>query len=169
MAKITETKTETEEVKREETVEKIKCDVCGHAFDEDSWEGREFVVDPDINRQYHSIAELDDLFTAYHKNIERHVIDDGYNGSEITIPVDQKSFLEVLAEESEFAIERSNSHTQTRLAKAGLKEEYADKLGTRNFYLSNDEIHHFMYELKVEPTTTEQRHVCDSCHEVIFE
>lgn len=169
MAKITETKTEMEKVEREETIDKIKCDVCGHEYNADSWDGREFVVDPDIKRQYHSIADLEELFTAYHKSVGREVVDNKYDGSEVDIPVDQKSFLEVLSEESEFAIEQSEKNMQTRIANAGLKEQYADKIGTRNFYLTDNQIHHFMYELDIEATTEEQKHVCNSCHEVIFE
>jgi len=65
----TETETETKKVEQTKTIEKIKCDVCAHVYERDEWNGHEFSINPDIDRQAHSIYELTDLFDAYHIDI----------------------------------------------------------------------------------------------------
>jgi len=169
--KITETETETETKKVEQTTEitRIKCDVCGHAYDEDEWDGNEFSINPDIDRQAHSIYELADLFDAYHIDIPTHVVDDGYDGHEMHFDVPKRDFFEVLNEELPIAMERQEQNDKHRLAAAGLREQYSDKLGTHNFYIKDDVIHHFMYEINVDASTEDHKHVCDDCYEVLFD
>jgi hypothetical protein len=171
MAKITETQTETETKKVEQTttIEKIKCDICAHVYEEDEWNGREFSVDPDIDRRVHSIYELKELFDAYHIDIPRHVIDDGYNGHEMNFDVPKREFFDVLNEEMPIARDRQEKSTNEQLSMAALREDYADKLGTHNFYIKDDVIHHFMYEINIEASTEDHKHVCDDCYGVIFD
>jgi hypothetical protein len=166
---IEQTETENEIVEQTTSVTKIKCDVCGHAVPESEWDGHDFSVNPDIDREFYTISEVDDLFDAYHTEIPRHVVDDGYVGYEMNFDVPRKDMLEVLAEEVPIAKELNRDSTQTRIAKAGLKEEYSKMLGTNKFYLLDDSIHHFMYRLSIEASTDDHKHVCDECYDVIFD
>lgn len=169
--RVTETETESElkTVEQTTTVEKIKCDVCGHEFPEGEWDGKEFSVDPGIDREAHSISDLDGLFDSYHREIETHVIDDGYNGYEMTFDVPKKSFVEVLSEESNLAMDQVERSQKQQLAIEGEKRSYADMIGTDNFYLIDGSIHHFMYRLNIEASTEDHKHVCTGCYEVIFD
>jgi len=169
--RITETETESElkQVEQTTTVEKIKCDVCGHTYTDEEWSGNEFAINPGIEREFHSIQEVDDLFDAYHVDVPTHVVDDGYTGHEMSFTAQPKTLLEALNEEIPIAMEMQEQTDKTLIAKAGLKEEYADKIGTHNFYLKDQTIHHFMYRLNIEESAEDHKHVCDDCYNVVFD
>lgn len=167
--KITQTETETKKVEQTTTIEKIKCDVCGHAYKEDEWTGNEFSVNPQVNREAESINELDDFFVAYHTKIPLHVIEDGYDGTEMTFDVPEKGFLDVLNEEIPILSKRMERGKDDRLARASKREKFAEKLGTRRFYIDGKTLHHFKYVLDVSATTNDYKHVCDDCYETIFD
>jgi hypothetical protein len=165
----TEKTSELKKVEDTVTVEKIQCDVCGHAVDSNDWNGHEFSVNPSIDREVHGIRELDDIFTAYHTEIPRHIVDDGYDGTEMNFDVPEKPFFKVLAEELPILRDVQDGSTSTRIAKAGLKQEYEEKIGTSNFYLLDDSIHHFMYKLQIDESADDHKHICDDCYEVLFD
>jgi hypothetical protein len=163
------TESEIQTIEQTETVTKIRCDVCSHDYTEDEWDGREFVVDPDIDREVHSINEFEDLFDCYHRKIPTNSVEQGHDGREKDVRVPEKSFMEVLTEEAEVALERDNRTTEEQLAIESLKEDYANIIGDRNFYLIGDYIHHFMYRLTIESSTKDYKHVCSDCYDVIFD
>lgn len=147
----------------------ITCSVCGHEHDEEEWDGHEFSVNPSIQRESHSFRELRDLFNAYHTAIPRHVIDDGYQGYEMNFDVPEKGLFEVFKEEAGVALDQQQRTEKERLGYQAMKEEYAEKLGTHNFYILDDEIHHFRYMLDAQASTDDYKHVCDECYDVIFD
>jgi len=169
--RITETETESElrEVEETTTVEKIKCDVCGHAYEEDEWDGNEFSINPEINRESHALGELEDLFDAYHKHIPQNYLDSKSNDGEINIDVPKKPLIKVVSEEAEIAVQRQERTADEQLSMQALKRNYADMIGSDNFYLVNGEIHHFRYVLNVEATTDDHKHVCNDCYDVVFD
>lgn len=163
------TESEIQRVEQTETVTKIRCDVCSHNYKEDEWSGKEFAVDPGIDEEVHSINELDDLFDCYHRKIPTNAIEEGHDGRERDVRVPEKSFMEVITEEANIALERDDRTTEEQLAIESLKEEYADIIGDRNFYLVDDYIHHFMYRLTIESASKDHKHVCSDCYDVIFD
>lgn len=165
----TETEQDWKKVERTQTVEQIRCDVCGHEYNTDEWGGNEFSINPDINREAHALGELEELFKAYHDRIPLHVIDDGYDGNEMVFNVPQRPLFDVIAEEVEVARQRQKRSEKEQMSFESEKTNYIKKLGTESFYLMDDCIHHFRYVLNVEASTDSYKHVCDDCYEVLFE
>jgi hypothetical protein len=160
----TETEQDWQKVERTETVRRVKCDVCGHEFDEDEWDGNEFAVNPGIEREAHSIGELSELFDAYHTGIPTHVVNDGYDGNEMVFDVPKKHFVDVL--EDEVNILQSNGRIDDHVRK---EMGYVNKLGTSDIYVQDGTIHHFRYVINIDESADDYKHVCDDCYEVLFE
>lgn len=169
--KVTQKQTESEwkKVEQTETEEFIRCDVCAHDYPEDEWDGHNFEIDPGIERESGSLHELDEIFDSYHTSIPKHVVRDGYDGTEMGFDVPKKPFLQVLSEEAEVAMARDNRTEEEQLSISALKQEFAEKIGSHDIYLVDGEIHHFRYVLNIEATTEDHKHVCDDCYDVIFD
>lgn len=163
------TESEIERVEQTETITQIRCDVCGHEYDEDEWDGDNFAVNPDIDREVHSINEFGDLFDCYHRKAPKNSIEEGHDGTTRDINVPQKDFVEILSKEADVAVERNKRSTEEQIAIQAQKQEYADIIGDSNFYLLDGYIHHFMYSLNIEAATDDHKHVCTDCYDVIFD
>lgn len=163
------TESEIQTVEQTETVTRIRCDVCGHDYDEDEWDGNEFSVNPGIDREVHSINEVDDLFDCYHRKAPTTSIEEGHDGTTADVSVPQKNFIEVLSKEAEIAVERDERSRSEQLSIESEKQEYVDLIGDPNFYLIDDYIHHFMYSLNIEASTDDHKDVCADCYDVIFD
>lgn len=169
--RITETETESElkQVEQTTTVEKIKCDVCGHAYAEEDWDGNEFSVNPEVNRESNALGELEEQFNAYHKEVPKNYLDSKSDDGMVNIDVPQKPLFDVINEEVQVARKRQERTSKEQLSMQALKQDYADMIGSDNFYLVDGEIHHFRYVLNVEATTEEHKHVCADCYDVVFD
>jgi hypothetical protein len=165
----TETETETKEIEQTTTIEKIKCDVCGHAYAEEEWSGHEFSIDPDVNRESNALGELEELFDAYHKEIPKSYLDGKSDDGMMSVDVPKKPLFDVINEEIKVARKRQERTSKEQLSMEALKKDYADKIGSDNFYLVEGDLHHFRYVLNVEATTKDHKHVCEDCYDVVFD